>query len=308
MRTNLTMLSNVTLQHAAPVYLKEVLPVIYAAMVIEQAGGNASAYSHTSTSSPPLAAQYLLFSHPLPVENKSNAMYAARGYEGSTMVVMYMLITTAVAVRHVIKFRQNGVKLQLHTAGMHPLAFWGGNFAFDATLLCATLCAVLAAVFCGGAPISLYFFDFDFCGIAVLLVAAFSVAVVGGSYALCCLSEDQLAAQLLTLVSAAVAMFMKLYLDRQSEAFYKSVAQVLLWLSPCFAFTTSMFDLIKMHAGKETAYLQGKAGPNQAALLDSVHLCLQALLVQAIAYLALAVLLDMHWVGALSAVERLRGH
>ena len=45
---------------------------------------------------PPLCRAH---SHPLPKTNMANQVYVQRGYLGATMIVLYMLITTSVAVR-----------------------------------------------------------------------------------------------------------------------------------------------------------------------------------------------------------------
>lgn len=117
MRSNVSMLSNVTTDHAAPVFLKEMAPAVYSSLLYpvqhpgRKQGGVQGIYQSSSI---PI---YRLFSHPLPKINYTNQIYIDRGYLGATMIVLYMLITTIVSVRATTQMRKNGVKLQLHLAG-----------------------------------------------------------------------------------------------------------------------------------------------------------------------------------------------
>lgn len=118
MRSNVSMLSNVTTDHAAPVFLKEMAPAVYSSLLYpvqhpgRRQGGVQGIYQSSSI---PI---YRLYSHPLPKINYTNQIYIDRGYLGATMIVLYMLITTIVSVRATTQMRKNGVKLQLHLAGV----------------------------------------------------------------------------------------------------------------------------------------------------------------------------------------------
>ena len=123
MRSNVSMLSNVTTDHAAPVFLKEIAPAVYSSLLNISMNRNSSVQDgeinrvrdiYRSSSVP----VYRLYSHPLPKINYTNQIYIERGYLGATMIVLYMLITTIVSVRAVTLMRKNGIKLQLHMAGI----------------------------------------------------------------------------------------------------------------------------------------------------------------------------------------------
>ena len=122
MRSNVSMLSNVTTDHAAPVFLKEIAPAVYSSLLNIPMSRNSSTQDGEEnrvrdvyrSSSVPV---YRLYSHPLPKINYTNQIYIERGYLGATMIVLYMLITTIVSVRAVTLMRKNGIKLQLHMAG-----------------------------------------------------------------------------------------------------------------------------------------------------------------------------------------------
>ena len=303
LHSNLTMLSNVTSDHAAPSYLKEVVPVVYSLLQHRSGGANTTNTYNSldlrNSTAVPLQARYLLYSHPLPLSNRSNEVYLARGYLGSTIVVLYMLMTTIVCVRTVIKLRRTGVKTQLHLASLHPVTFWTANFLFDATLIAVTLFAALGAIIVGGAPISNYFFEFPplpgyLFGVCIL---SFAMAVTASSYTLVVQSIDQLSSQMLLLVSTiAGGMFLKLYLDRhKGEYCYQLLNNFLLWVSPAFTFSTAVFHMIATHARQVSASAQGKAGPNLDTLENSVYHCCGVMVLQAVVYLTLCVCVDMYW-------------
>ena len=141
MRSNVSMLSNVTTDHAAPIFLKEIAPAVYSSLLPFPSYSSSSSLSDDDkvgdrrellklyrSSSIPI---YRLYSHPLPKINYTNEIYIERGYLGATMIVLYMLITTIVSVRAVTQLRKNGVKLQLHIAGKCNSLFE----AFVATML-----------------------------------------------------------------------------------------------------------------------------------------------------------------------------
>jgi hypothetical protein len=121
MRSNVSMLSNVTTDHAAPVFLKEIVPAVYSSLLNISMSRNGSVqYGDENrvrdvyrSSSVPV---YRLYSHPLPKINYTNQIYIERGYLGATMIVLYMLITTTVSVCAITLMRK-GIKLQLHMAG-----------------------------------------------------------------------------------------------------------------------------------------------------------------------------------------------
>lgn len=133
MKSNVSMISNVTTDHAAPIFLKEVAPAVYSSLlthpsyssgtsntgIIDNDDKNNDIRIFDSSSIP----MYRLYSYPLPKINYSNEIYVDRGYLGATMIVLYMLIITIVSVRAVTHMRKSGVKLQLHIAGKQLFNF-----------------------------------------------------------------------------------------------------------------------------------------------------------------------------------------
>jgi ABC-type multidrug transport system ATPase subunit len=295
-RSNVTLLSNVTTDHAAPIFLKEVVPAVYTALQHSSSLNASTEYNNSGT---PYAASYRLYSHPLPLANESSEVYLQRGYVGSTVVLLYSLLTTVACVRSVIAQRRNGTKTQLHLAGVYPLPFWLGNYLVDAVLCSLTLGAIAIGIVAGGAPISEYFLDFPPAPgvLLALCLVSFAAAAVASSYALSVLSQDALSSQMLLLVCAiANGMFVKLFLDRHTgQPAYRPVIQLLLHVSPAFTFSTAIGDLIAMHALEVSARAQGKAGPSPQHLLRSVYHCVVIMLVQAAVYLALCVAVDCYW-------------
>lgn len=159
MRSNVSMLSNVTTDHAAPVFLKEIAPAVYSSLLPypsvnsfysssssapSNLSGNdivddrAQSFNLYRASSVPI---YRLHSHPLPKINYTNEIYIERGYLGATMIVLYMLITTIVSVRAITQLRKNGVKIQLHIAGKtdyyHPMGILKNLSSYGDAHLCA---------------------------------------------------------------------------------------------------------------------------------------------------------------------------
>ncbi len=140
LNSNLTMMSNVTTDHAAPIFLKEIVPkLIGAGISVEKGGVDA-----------PRAPTYTLYSHPLPQVNLMNQVYVERGYLGATMIVLYMLLLTTTSVRFITKLKRSGNKTQLKIAGMHNVAYWLGNYISDTVLIILSLLSLVFAIFIGG--------------------------------------------------------------------------------------------------------------------------------------------------------------
>eukprot|EP01038_Epipyxis_sp_PR26KG_P009362 gene9362-12613_t len=72
----------------------------------------------------PLVARYRLYSHPLPEINLSNIVYLERGYLGSTIIILYIIITTSITAKYVVKTRKIQIKKLFHLSGMHPISYW----------------------------------------------------------------------------------------------------------------------------------------------------------------------------------------
>lgn len=312
MNANITMLSNVTTDHAAPVFLKELAPRVYASL-LPVVGAEAEAARIAEDAADPstrsesdalsllqarYTPQYRLFSHPLPEVNFTSQVYTERGYLGATMIVMFMLITSIICVRFVCQTRKNGVKTMLHLGGLSPLAYWMGNFFADAATVMLPLCSVGVAVYLGGSPIRDYFITFPpfpFC-LYIVSCASFSLAVVASSYCFSALSTDQLASQLTMLISAMVGgVFLKLYLDRHNSPPFLQVGAFFQVTSPVFAFSTCMFDMFKAHAvDVSVAAGVGASQRHMDMCIERIFYGAQCMLLQAVVYLFLTVAVDMY--------------
>ena len=350
MHSNLTMLSNVTNDHAAPIFLKEIAPAVYSSLLpdssdrhiqhdneIEEGrgkgrktqrsksfrgeggsdhknkrkrteGGGINNKGHIEKEEEPMltyryvrkgsAPVYRLYSHPLPKINYTNQIYIERGYLGATIIVLYMLITTIISVRSVTQLRRTGVKLQLHMAGVLPVTYWCCNFFADACIVLISLLSVYLAVYVGGEPISNYFLNIPPYGGLLFLscICVFSYAVVASSYAFAVRSADQLSSQLLMLISTvAGGVFLKLFLDRHHNYPYTLIARICMWMSPCFAFSTCMFEMFDVTATEMSVKMGAVVDDEVRASLDKVFHGIFVMAIQAVAYLTVTVILDSYW-------------
>ena len=282
--SNITMLSNVTTDHAGPVYLKEMVPLVYSC-AIEGCNNNQSRY-----------VSYSLFSHPFPEVNLANPVYLERGYLGSIMLVTYMLLLSSVSVRFVTQTRSTGFKTQLHISGVTVSSYWIANYIFDTFLIFLTLLTVLFAILFGGDPIRSFFFCtiHQFPGSLFLAsIILFSFAIVSSNYSFCVLSIDPLSSQLFALISTvSCGLFLKLFLSLHRDGIYfNRLSNILLLISPCYAFSSAMFDLF----GYYTNQLGKSVGVLNSSGIKEVHNALNALMFQAIAYLFISIVMDLGW-------------
>jgi len=242
LNSNLTMMSNVTTDHAAPIFLKEIVPKLVGAGISVDKGSVDT----------PRSPSYTLYSHPLPQANLMNQVYVERGYLGATMIVLYMLLMTTTSVRFITKLRRSGNKTQLKLAGINNVSYWLGNYISDTVLIILSLLSLVLAIFIGGYSIALlltdsfltylltgdpiynYFYMFPpYPGvILVLSILSFSSAIVASSYAFTCLLSDQLSGQLLCMISTVTGgVFLKLFLDRH-QGQYVFIKGYFSWVSP----------------------------------------------------------------------------
>jgi hypothetical protein len=309
MRSNVSMLSNVTTDHAGPIFLKEVAPSIYSSLLQRKTMTDMNNDEDSPLvdifkwSSIPM---YRLYSHPLPKINYTNEIYIERGYLGATMIVLYMLLTTIVSVRAVTQMRKCGVKLQMHIAGVHPVTYWLSNFIADACIIMLSLLSVYLAVVSGGEPISNYFLISNSAGSLFLQsIFTFSFAVVASSYALAVRSSDQLSSQLLMLMSTvAGGVFLKLYLDRHTGFPFSWISTIFLWFSPCFTFSTCMFDLFALRARELTLSFGAAAESSLKTSSTSVHYCIFIMMFQVIFYIIITIIIDYYY----CRIQALFGH
>ncbi len=166
---NLTMLSNVTTDHAAPIFLKEIVPQLIGAGLTTDAIPRSPSYTLFSHPLPQVVTHSLLLTHSLthwhthsPTHslthllthslqvNLMNQVYVERGYLGATMIVLYMLLLTTTSVRFITKLRRSGNKTQLQLAGISQVAYWLGNYISDTLLIILSLLSLAFAIFIGG--------------------------------------------------------------------------------------------------------------------------------------------------------------
>ena len=302
LNTNLTLLSNVTTDHAAPIFLRELFPLMY-----RHIGTN---YLEEQSNVSNISPQYKLFSHPFFQANLTNFNFMQRGYLGSTIILLYMLLTTIVSVRFITKARSSGFKRQMHLTGVHPIAYWVGNYLSDVALVLSALLSVHAAINIGGEPIRSYFFQYDsFSGsVFLLMIVELSFAVVASSYFLSVLSSDQLSSQLFMLVSTVSSgVFLKLYLDRYEYFPFTAISSFFLWTAPSYTFATVMFFMFQRYETVVTAVAVAEGAVQSSSHnLSSIFAYSPIMILQSVVYLFLTISIDMYWTKLVALFLRFR--
>lgn len=163
----------------------------------------------------------------------------------------------------------------------------------------------------GGEPIRDYFLSSSMAdiqgGIFLESIFVFSFAVVASSYSFTALSSDQLSSQLLMLVSTvAGGVFLKLYLDRHSGPFFGFLTSVFLWFSPCFTFSTCMFDLFALRGAQMSLKFGASVGSPFATSVAAVNRCIHIMLFQIFFYLTATVLIDCYCARIMGALTHFR--
>jgi ABC-type multidrug transport system ATPase subunit len=332
---NVSLLCNTTAHHAAPIFLKEIVPPAFAAM-----SASASA-SHAPTAAPSArpsgdpsdkhpgkqpkgglsmegggrrrqreaklallddlngAPRYDLFSHPFPEIDLTNQTSMWRGYLGASFVLMFMLICSMASVRLITQLRASGVKHALHLAGVSCPSYWIANYICDVGIMFLILLCMYCGILLGGGPVSSFYFDLPpYSGVLFLAaIGAFSLAIVAADYACCALSVDPLVSQLAcALSSVLVGVCLKLYCRLHKSDTSASLSTAMTIVSPSYAFTSALFDMFSQYADNI-----GKSGGvlrerNTPGLVAAVGFDVLMMLGQAVAYLILTVLVDKYWV------------
>ena len=164
-----------------------------------------------------------------------------------------------------------------------------------------SLLSVSLAILIGGEPIRGYFLSstgpLEFQGKILLeSVFVFSFSVVAASYAFSARSSDQLSSQLLMLISTvAGGVFLKLYLDRHSGPLFSFLSSIFLWLSPCFTFSTCMFDLFALRATQMTLKFGVPMGSQASTNIVEVYRCIYIMIFQIVFYMSITVAVDCYW-------------
>lgn len=129
LRSNISLLVNMTSDHATPIYVNEIL-------------------FRTNYDFP--SALINLFNYPLHLDKQMSFGAVLRGFIGSNNILIFILISSASVVKSIIKLRANGSKHQLHLAGVTCSIYWISNFIFDSTLMMIKLLIIMLAVWMGG--------------------------------------------------------------------------------------------------------------------------------------------------------------
>lgn len=99
LRSNITFLLNSTSDHTAPMYFKELMSFFNPKHQVQNYHGH-----------------YNLYSYPLQTISHANSVLFLRGYVVSNMIVLYLLLTSVVAVKTIVRFRGGGIKHQVHSS------------------------------------------------------------------------------------------------------------------------------------------------------------------------------------------------
>ena len=93
--------------------------------------------------------------------------------------------------------------------------------------------------------------------------------------------------------SAGCGVFLKLYLDRHNSEPFITASLVIHSVSPAFAFSTCLFDMFKAHAVEVSVNVGLSASHRQLeSCVGRIAAGAATMLLQAMAYLSLAVLID----------------
>lgn len=190
------------------------------------------------------------------------------------------------------------------------MSYWCCNFLADSVIVQFSLISVFLAVMIGGEPIRDYFLtssSFLPGGLFIQSIFAFSFAVVASSYAFSALSSDQLSSQLLMLVSTvAGGVFLKLYLDRHTGPVFGFITTVFLWFSPCFTFSTCMFDLFALRGTQMALQYGASVGTQIGTSVAAVSRCTRIMAFQVAFYLTATVMIDCYHARVSGFLNRIR--
>jgi ABC-type multidrug transport system ATPase subunit len=300
--TNFTLMSNVTSDHAAPVFVKEILSLL------------ASLVRHNvSTSTEPLsgAPQYDLYSFPLPESNVVNKRYLERGFLGSTLATMYLLMTIVSCVKFVTKLNGSRMKRQLHSHGVSPVEYWLGHWIFDVCKVLWAVFAIFGGIYCGGNPIANFFFFSPalYGSVAIVGSLLFSLAIVSSSFTMVIFWEDILGSQLFILLTTiSNGIFIKMYLDRRHSPTYEILINLCILISPAFSFTTIMFDIFKAYARCAMKGLLRQHDQIEIVydMFARTRYCCGVLIIQAMVYLVICIMLDYYQFQLLYFIKSIR--
>lgn len=309
--SNLTFMSNVTADHASPVFLKEMIPVVYE--TVHSGDSNKIDTFLLNSTSFDYQSAYKLFSHPLVSyelvkyvshsfvilqedRNPSSPAFLQRGYLGGLMILLYILISSASALRSIVRHKRLGIKTQLHLCGVSVWSYWVSNFLADSIILLVSFTCIYIGIWIGGPPVRNFFFDsYSYPGVAFFAsIVLFSSSIVSSNYALAVVSENETFSQLFAVISSiSLGIFLKLFLCMQKTKIYLIVSNALILISPSFAFSTCILDMFAHYTftlGKSVGILSSKFSSEKAILWP---LC--AMVCQTVYYLVITIYVDKIW-------------
>jgi ABC-2 type transport system ATP-binding protein len=302
LNAKITMLSNMTFFHDTPMFLKEVVPYIYASRD-QTCPTNSSTASETELDSwmqdiNTTKNVYTLFSHPfddlLSKKKSISPAFIQRGYLGSVIIIMYILLTSTSVLKFITQCKANGIKTQLHLSGISPLAYWTANFIVDFGLLFLSFLSIFTAIALGGPPISSFYLDSksEYANVFLFSLCSYASSSVAANYFFAFLSVDQVSSQLFALFSSLCGgLFLRLFIALHAHVEpYVTIHNWCLWISPSYAFSSNMYNLL-------VQYIRHFNPKVSSVIPEDVSLFtpLLAMCCQTIAYLVLTVLADMYY-------------
>jgi ABC-type multidrug transport system ATPase subunit len=169
LQSDLTLLSNVSTDHAAPLFLKEVL----SSLSPNQDGKKHQATNSSSNAqkAPPVA-KYRLFSQPLPETNMISSVSLQRGSLGAMICSLCLLLTSVTTVRAIAEYLRSGMKRSLTASSsssitgttraqqglMTVVEYWLAQYLCEVVQLILLLSITLLAIYLGGDPLRQFFF------------------------------------------------------------------------------------------------------------------------------------------------------
>lgn len=282
--TQCSLLTNITADHAVPIFLKEILPPL------------GDLLPSSSTVYDPL---YNLQSHPLHWAGHINKSFLERGFLGAFLILLFLLLLAVPAPIVLIRMRNKGEKQSLHLAGASLWAYYGSNFFMDALAVSASVLALYATLLVAPNPVH-DFFLYDGPSLCALLFFSYAFAGSAGNYALCVLLSDTLAGPLFILVDTVFAgAFLKFFLDRWHDHWLAGWMKIVFrMVSPAYCFSSAMFRVFEMYAHdkvfKAASASHSAANDTDLALARDVQGCVWLILVQGLVYLLLCVACDRY--------------
>jgi ABC-type multidrug transport system ATPase subunit len=291
LNAKVTMLSNMTFFHGTPMFFKEVLPYIYASRddISSLGTSKSTEWAENITRTKDV---FTLYSYPFDEKKSISPAFIQRGYLGSIIIIMFILLTSTSVLKFITQCRFSGIKTQLHLSGVSPLQYWFANFIVDYCLLSVSFLSIFAAIYVGGPPISSFYMDSANSNTFLFSLCTYAGASVAANYFFAFRSVDQVSSQLMSLFSSLCGgLFLRLFVALHPHVEpYVSIHSVCLWLSPSYAFSSNMYDLFVQYV----RHFSPRAS-HVTTTEVSLYTPLLAMCCQTIVYLTLTVLADTHY-------------